>query len=656
MLGTETLLLTVNYYDVQGRQIQVKSNNTVGGSDQITYTFNDITSEMQSREHHHTRSTASLTTLTKYVYDHMGRKKEVYENINNQGEVNLSSYRYSETGQLLTKGLHYNMQISNYAYNERGWLKKVTSPEFSFQLNYNDGTNPQWNGNISNQAWGASAPNANMFTYTYDKLNRLLSGSATGMSESLSYDGMGNMKTLNRNGQVGEYSYYGNANQLRQILNGALATAEYIYNDNGNVTYDGRNGKTISYNILNLPQTVSGGISYTYDFSRRKLRKQGSTTVDYVEGIQYTNGSIDFIQTEEGRAINNGGIYKYEYNLRDHLGNVRYSFDIYNGVKRKIQQDDYFPFGKRVSSYAGSPDNKYLYNGKELQDELGQYDYGARFYDPVIGRWNVVDPMAEKYPSWSPYNYAVNNPVNYIDLDGRDIDPASQREWDKQKGYVTKERDRLQKRSDNLTAKAEKKGWSTEKLANKMGNIGERVNSLNGTLNTLGTLENSSQMYSLKTGAVGEGGTTLDPTTGNIVFSFGSTANFVHETAHGGQFEAGEIAFTSTGQTLGQDLSDEISAYKSQFAYKPSSISGLTSSSVANSFGGITTSWVQGITNTVTGSKPYGAGGSANTGLVPININSSRDALIQAYPNAPGLRTLPANYMLKSIPGIYYKR
>ncbi len=77
------------------------------------------------------------------------------------------------------------------------------------------------------------------------------------------------------------------------------------------------------------------------------------------------------------------------------------------------------PFGYEISNGSpANPKNEYLYNKKELQEELGQYDYGARFYDPLIARWNVVDAKAEKYSSTSQYAYVSNNPVISIDPNG----------------------------------------------------------------------------------------------------------------------------------------------------------------------------------------------------------------------------------------------
>ncbi|MCT4602050.1 MAG: hypothetical protein N4A59_03965, partial [Marinifilum sp.] len=84
------------------------------------------------------------------------------------------------------------------------------------------------------------------------------------------------------------------------------------------------------------------------------------------------------------------------------------------------QQSDYYPFGLRFDGYLNN-DNKYLYNGKELQDETEWYDYGARMYDASLGRWHCIDPQAERYSSMSPYNYVANNPMLLIDPNGEEI-------------------------------------------------------------------------------------------------------------------------------------------------------------------------------------------------------------------------------------------
>jgi RHS repeat-associated protein len=123
---------------------------------------------------------------------------------------------------------------------------------------------------------------------------------------------------------------------------------------------------------------------------------------------------------DEGVIIDSAGSFIYEYFLRDHLGNTRITFKPDSASYILNQSVDYYPFGMTWVGMGG--ENKYLYNGKELQDEIGLdwYDYGARFYDPQIGRWNVVDPLAEKFESWTAYQYVRNNPILRIDPNGMD--------------------------------------------------------------------------------------------------------------------------------------------------------------------------------------------------------------------------------------------
>lgn len=108
------------------------------------------------------------------------------------------------------------------------------------------------------------------------------------------------------------------------------------------------------------------------------------------------------------------------------LGNTRLLFSDQNNdatltANEILQQNHYYPFGMEMEGSWNSDAaeaQRYRYNGKEFSEELGLYDYGARWYDPAIGRWNAVDLLADSYGAWSPYNYVMGNPISLIDPNG----------------------------------------------------------------------------------------------------------------------------------------------------------------------------------------------------------------------------------------------
>ena len=183
------------------------------------------------------------------------------------------------------------------------------------------------------------------------------------------------------------------------------------------------------FNCLNLMQTAetaSGALKaqFTYGSDGRKLSEKAKTGgFEYLGSLiyAYRGGTLSLAQavTDEG-TIQSAGV---NYFIRDHLGSVRAVVDHTGKI---VERNDYYPFGGRHenSALSLSATNRYKFGGKETLEpvSLDMLDFGARFYDPRIARWNTQDPLAEKYFSLSPYNYCAGNPITLVDPTGMVMD------------------------------------------------------------------------------------------------------------------------------------------------------------------------------------------------------------------------------------------
>ena len=318
--------------------------------------------------------------------------------------------------------------------------------------------------------------------YRYDALNRITSGiDNTGNYNltSVAYDKNGNITNLERKGHTAidgngvitnygimdklDYNYYPNSNQLQNVQeltggndnygfkDGINLTTEYTYDANGNLVKDLNKGigtssvNGITYNHLNLPTEIkfdnsnTKKINYTYSADGIKLQKVVNdggnlATTDYANGYVYENNTLQFFNHPEGYVHNDNGTFKYVYNYLDHLGSIRLSYSDGDGngsisQSEIIEENHYYPYGLKlrgfntgVSSLGNSLGQKYKFNGKEFDDSfnetLNTYDFGARNYDPALGKWMNLDPLAEQMRRHSPYNYAFDNPLRFVDPDG----------------------------------------------------------------------------------------------------------------------------------------------------------------------------------------------------------------------------------------------
>ncbi|QMW02853.1 DUF6443 domain-containing protein [Spirosoma foliorum] len=362
------------------------------------------------------------------------------------------------------------LQTLDYRYHIRGWLRGVNvdamgqpvlnisrGDVFAFGLDYE--TAGFYDGNIGKQRWlGSRQPSqTRQYTYAYDTASRLSGATYTGASGenyslfNMSYDQNGNIQTLNRAG-IDQLTYsYGEGNKLLSVSDATSNTAgfadgntsgnDYEYWPDGSLKKDLNRGITdIQYNLLKLPKQISFStgkvVSYTYTATGQKLRMSSSTGQirDYLAESENLNGQFDCLYTPEGRAFSGG----YEYYHKDHLGNIRAVYWDSLGVLKVNQWRDYDPWGLELSELSsGNSTNRLKFNGKESLAEVGGgvLDYGARLYDATIGRWGVVDPLAEVNRRFSPFVYGNNNPVRMIDPDGREAKDQTNQGFEYSDGY-----------------------------------------------------------------------------------------------------------------------------------------------------------------------------------------------------------------------------
>jgi RHS repeat-associated protein len=175
---------------------------------------------------------------------------------------------------------------------------------------------------------------------------------------------------------------------------------------------------------------------YTWSAAGQKL----SGTVSGAYGLHYLGSLVYWFMGDVvvlgDAAFSAGRIVAYgsgsstrhvpNYSITDHLGSTRAIVQLSDGEVNLLGRNDYYPFGQRVDS-PQSPvnNNRYTFSGKEEQEMFGLelLDFGFRMYDPFIGRWTTPDPLAEKYYSYSPYNYCLNNPARFIDPWGLAVEP-----------------------------------------------------------------------------------------------------------------------------------------------------------------------------------------------------------------------------------------
>lgn len=289
-------------------------------------------------------------------------------------------------------------------------------------------------------------------SFTYDHLNRLTGSSLDGqLQQSLTYDGLGNIKTKS---DVGTYTYAAGIAGPHAVTSTSIDAMSYEYDANGNLTRYKRGGtitKELSYTSFDKPWRIEADghtteFSYNHDRQRYKrldIGTGGTTTTQYTGSVEWISGPDGdqvkryigehlVITMLQGRG-SDASQTRLDYLLRDHLGSVTVVLDKQGAVTHNLSFD---PWGQRrsadwqavldvvndwtsITSYISVTTRGFT--GHEMLDQVGLIHMNGRVYDPRLARFLSADPFVQAVgnaQSYNRYSYTINNPLNATDPSG----------------------------------------------------------------------------------------------------------------------------------------------------------------------------------------------------------------------------------------------
>jgi len=324
---------------------------------------------------------------------------------------------------------------------------------------------------------------------------------------------------------------------LSVVKNGSIT---YRYDENGNRVFkdDGQSAEWYLYDHMGRNIAV-------FDAANNNRKMINLFGLDNIGKIDFTYTETTFTDPESGEIITSLTAEREKsYYIKDHLGSIRQTISEGGSF---LSAQDYYPYGKMIPSRvmnSGEVNSKFKFTSKERDVETGLDYFGARYYNSSIGLWHSVDPLAAKYPGWSPYNYVLNKPLMAVDPDGRSA-------WDIVKGFVNSLKD-----NNTFGLTQARQNASYENSSD--GRIGEQIgNAVSLVQSAFETFDGAAKVVGGGTLAVAGSETLIAVPVGGALTLAGAA-----ETAHG--VSVGVMAINnmmgSNGQTKGTRVNPDGSA------------------------------------------------------------------------------------------------